>query len=252
SPRVRKGTKEKARRATRSRSPRSSPPTARRGDRGGGRGEGRHDEGRARRGGLGEDWAAEEAGGDRRQHRLREHRRDAEDRREDRAARLRQLPHPPARLADGAQPEDRREGRRARQADPVLQARQGAARAAQPGVGVPAGSRRMEVLFTPWRYAYVEGHRDDREGATGCFLCDAAATPDDPERLVVHAAAHHIVVLNRHPYSNGHLMVVPREHVALPQDASPAARAEAWPVLLLCQRLLAAAYRPDGLNVGLN
>ncbi|HXT51964.1 MAG TPA: HIT domain-containing protein [Thermoanaerobaculia bacterium] len=113
----------------------------------------------------------------------------------------------------------------------------------------------MEVLFTPWRYAYVEGHReirDDRESATGCFLCDAAAAPDDPERLVVHAAAHHIVVLNRHPYSNGHLMVVPREHVALPQDASPAARAEAWPLLLLCQRVLAAAYRPDGMNVGLN
>jgi len=116
----------------------------------------------------------------------------------------------------------------------------------------------MEVLFTPWRYAYVEGHRedrenlDDRESATGCFLCDAAAAPDDPERLVVHAAAHHVVLLNRHPYSNGHLMMAPREHVALPQDASPAAQAEAWSLLLLCQRALGAAYRPDGMNVGLN
>jgi len=113
----------------------------------------------------------------------------------------------------------------------------------------------MEVLFTPWRYAYVEGHREDREdreSATGCFLCDAAAAPDDPERLVVHAAAHHVVLLNRHPYSNGHLMMAPREHVASPQDATAAAQAEAWSLLLRCQRALAAAYRPDGMNVGLN
>ena len=107
----------------------------------------------------------------------------------------------------------------------------------------------MEVLFTPWRYAYVEGQRGS---ATGCFLCDAAAAPDDPERLVVHAAAHHVVVLNRHPYSNGHLMVAPRQHVASPQEATAAAQAEVWPLLLLCERVLGAAYRPDGMNVGLN
>jgi ATP adenylyltransferase len=113
----------------------------------------------------------------------------------------------------------------------------------------------MEVLFTPWRYAYIAGQRKDgevQESTTGCFLCDAAASPDDPERLVVHAAGHHVVVLNRHPYSNGHLMVAPREHVASPPDASPATQTEAWPLLLLCQRVLAAAYRPDGINVGIN
>ena len=110
----------------------------------------------------------------------------------------------------------------------------------------------MEVLFTPWRYAYIEGHREVQESVTGCFLCDAVAAPDDPDRLVVYAAAHHVVVLNRHPYSNGHLMVAPRQHVASPQDASLAPREEAWPLLLLCQRVLAAAYRPDGMNVGLN
>ncbi|HXT21221.1 MAG TPA: HIT domain-containing protein, partial [Thermoanaerobaculia bacterium] len=86
----------------------------------------------------------------------------------------------------------------------------------------------------------------------GCFFCEAAATPDDPERLVVHASEHHVVLLNRHPYSNGHLMVAPREHVAAPLDAGAATQAEAWPMLLLCQRVLAAAYHPDGMNAGLN
>src|SRR5688572_24563268 len=111
----------------------------------------------------------------------------------------------------------------------------------------------MDVLFTPWRYDYIVGSRESaEETGTGCFLCDAAAAPDDPQRLVVHAAARHVVLLNRHPYSNGHLMVAPCEHVASPLDASAETRAEAWPLLLLCQRVLAAAYRPDGMNVGLN
>ena len=113
--------------------------------------------------------------------------------------------------------------------------------------------QRMDVLFTPWRYDYIAGSRESaEESVTGCFLCDAAAAPDDAQRLVVHATGRHVVLLNRHPYSNGHLMVAPREHVASPLDASPETQAEAWPLLLLCQRVLAAAYRPDGMNVGLN
>ena len=111
----------------------------------------------------------------------------------------------------------------------------------------------MEVLFTPWRYAYIAGSRKGvEETVTGCFLCDAAAALDDPQRLVVHASPYHVVLLNRHPYSNGHLMVAPREHVASPLAAGAETRGEAWPLLLLCQRVLAAAYRPDGVNVGMN
>jgi ATP adenylyltransferase len=107
----------------------------------------------------------------------------------------------------------------------------------------------MQVLFTPWRYAYITGQRGE---SAGCFLCEAAAAPEEAERLVVHTTAHHLVLLNRHPYSNGHLMVAPREHVASPQDASPAAQDESWGLLLLCQRVLQAAYAPGGMNVGMN
>jgi ATP adenylyltransferase len=108
----------------------------------------------------------------------------------------------------------------------------------------------MQVLFTPWRYAYIAGTRE--ESAGGCFFCEAAAAPEEAERLVVHATAHHVVLLNRHPYTNGHLMVAPREHVGSPLEASAATRAEAWPMLLLCQRALAAAYGPGGMNLGMN
>lgn len=107
----------------------------------------------------------------------------------------------------------------------------------------------METLFTPWRFAYITAARQ-QDG--GCFLCDAAAAPGDPERLVVHATPRHLVILNRHPYSNGHLMVAPRAHLASPRLAPAEARAELWPLVLLAQEVLEEAYSPDGLNVGLN
>jgi ATP adenylyltransferase len=107
----------------------------------------------------------------------------------------------------------------------------------------------MDILFTPWRYAYITTpSQQDVE----CFFCAAARDGDDPERLVVATARHHVVLLNRHPYSSGHLMVAPREHVASPLDSPAEAQAEFWPLVLRAQRVLAAAYRPHGFNLGMN
>ena len=106
----------------------------------------------------------------------------------------------------------------------------------------------MQTLFTPWRQAYLT----QTPTASGCFFCAAAREPDEAERLVVAVAGHHLVMLNLHPYSSGHLMVAPLAHVASPQDCSPAACAELWPLVLRTQRVLAAAYRPDGFNLGMN
>lgn len=111
----------------------------------------------------------------------------------------------------------------------------------------------MEHLFTPWRYEYVaQGSPGaDPEGG-GCFLCAAARHPGDPEGLVVHVARHHLVMLNLHPYSNGHLMVAPLEHQGSPLESGPEAQAELWPLVLECQRVLQKAYSPHGFNLGLN
>ena len=106
----------------------------------------------------------------------------------------------------------------------------------------------MEILFTPWRYAYITQSADPAE----CFLCAAARSPAEPEGLVVATADHHLVMLNLHPYSNGHLMVAPLAHWSSPQESSEAARAEFWPLVLKCQRVLAAAYHPHGFNMGIN
>ena len=106
----------------------------------------------------------------------------------------------------------------------------------------------MEQLFTPWRNAYITAGSSD----AGCFFCTAAAHPEDPEGLVLHTGRHHLVMLNLHPYSNGHIMVVPFEHLASPQESAAEAQAELWPLVLKSQRVLARAYNPQGFNLGMN
>ena len=68
----------------------------------------------------------------------------------------------------------------------------------------------MDYLWTPWRYQYVTMTGDGGE----CIFCAAAQASDDKERLVVHRATRSFVILNRFPYTSGHLMIVPYEHVA--------------------------------------
>lgn len=107
----------------------------------------------------------------------------------------------------------------------------------------------MQTLLTPWRFAYISETSLEPEG---CFFCAAAKQPDDPQRLVVAVERHHLVMLNRYPYTNGHLMVAPLVHMPNPEVAGEEARAEFWPLVLRCQRVLQRAYDPDGFNMGIN
>ncbi len=106
----------------------------------------------------------------------------------------------------------------------------------------------MQTLFTPWRFSYVSVS----SSPAGCFFCDAAADPDNPERLVVHVASYYLVMLNLHPYTNGHLMVVPLDHVPSPLMMEESASLELWPLVLKSQRVLEKAYSPDGFNMCIN
>lgn len=107
----------------------------------------------------------------------------------------------------------------------------------------------MQTLLTPWRFAYISETSFPPEG---CFFCAAAAQPEDPQCLVVAMARHHLVMLNRYPYTNGHLMVAPLRHLADPEDSGAEAVEEFWPLVLKCQRVLQTAYDPDGFNMGIN
>ncbi|HEY6146462.1 MAG TPA: HIT domain-containing protein [Thermoanaerobaculia bacterium] len=90
------------------------------------------------------------------------------------------------------------------------------------------------------------------KSGVACFLCEAAASERDAETLVVHRGRNVFVILNRYPYTNGHVMVAPYAHEARLSESSAETRGELVETVALAERILTEAYRTDGLNVGLN
>jgi len=106
----------------------------------------------------------------------------------------------------------------------------------------------MDYLWTPWRYQYIT-----KTGEAGeCVFCAAAGATDDKAWLVVHRGARNFVILNRYPYTSGHIMVVPYEHVATLEEAADETLVELIRLGRECERHLRAVYRPEGLNLGMN
>lgn len=125
----------------------------------------------------------------------------------------------------------------------------------------------MDRMFAPWRLAFLRG--EEKEGdripsPTGCIFCDyplaAGATPPDgatrrawdQRRLVVTTREHAFVILNKYPYSNGHVMVVPRAHGDRLEALSPAAFVSIHELLHETVAALRDAYQPHGMNLGMN
>jgi ATP adenylyltransferase len=106
----------------------------------------------------------------------------------------------------------------------------------------------MDYLWTPWRYRYIaDASKDDR-----CIFCDALGADDDRKTLIVFRGAKNFIILNRYPYTSGHVMVVPYEHVGDLGAADPATLSE---MISLAQRVhgaLGKTYRPEGYNLGMN
>ena len=79
-----------------------------------------------------------------------------------------------------------------------------------------------DVLFAPWRYEYLVSDKSGNE----CFLCEAAASEQDAETLIVYRGRKVFVILNRYPYTNGHVMVAPYGHEARLSESSSETRGE--------------------------
>jgi len=92
------------------------------------------------------------------------------------------------------------------------------------------------------------------QSAPACIFCDAAGPAPDPARseLVVVRGKLAYVLLNLYPYNNGHLMVAPMRHVATLADASREELTELMRLTRLSEMALTEAYRPQGINVGIN
>ncbi len=104
-----------------------------------------------------------------------------------------------------------------------------------------------DVLFAPWRYEYLVSDKRD-----GCIFCEAAASPDEGRSLVVFRGKRVFVLLNRYPYTNGHVMVAPFAHEAWLSDSNVETLSELIATVARAQKILLREYRTDGLNIGVN
>jgi ATP adenylyltransferase len=106
----------------------------------------------------------------------------------------------------------------------------------------------MDHLWSPWRMKYIQKH----ERVPGCIFCTAIDLPDGPDNLILARGEQAFVILNRFPYSSGHLMVVPYQHESTFELLDPATRAEMMELAAHAMGVLREVYKPEGFNVGAN
>jgi ATP adenylyltransferase len=107
----------------------------------------------------------------------------------------------------------------------------------------------MERLWSPWRLDYVTGATDT--SGNDCVFCVAPGLPAS-ESLVVARADACFVVLNLYPYNNGHLLVVPTRHIGSLAETTPEELVELMVLTRRAEIALTEAYRPHGMNIGIN
>ena len=106
----------------------------------------------------------------------------------------------------------------------------------------------MDYIWAPWRYRYVADASKD----TRCIFCDALSAGDDARVMIVLRGTKNFVILNRYPYTSGHVMVVPYAHVANLADAEPETLADMMQIAQRIERALGDTYHPEGYNLGMN
>jgi len=105
----------------------------------------------------------------------------------------------------------------------------------------------MKVLWAPWRMEYILGEREP-----GCPFCPPEINLPDEKRLILYVDDLTIVIMNKYPYTNGHLLISPRRHVPELDDLSPEELLALQLTTRMSLRILREVMQPDGFNVGLN
>lgn len=107
----------------------------------------------------------------------------------------------------------------------------------------------MKVVWAPWRMEYI---LSEDKGKQGCIFCPGEDRSSDRERLILYVGSRVMVIMNRYPYTNGHLLVAPVRHVP---DLDSLSEEESLDLLGMVREsvgILRKVMAPDGFNVGLN
>ncbi len=121
---------------------------------------------------------------------------------------------------------------------------------------------RKDQIWAPWRLDYILGDKDTPQpekpldllpGADpGCFLCQCAVDDDDRHRLTVSHGTEVVVVMNRYPYNNGHLLIAPVRHLAELEELDDRVQLEISQTLAGMVKLMKEVLNAEGFNIGLN
>ncbi len=107
----------------------------------------------------------------------------------------------------------------------------------------------MDQLWAPWRMTYIEG---PKQPGGQCVFCAARDAADDAAVHVLHRGKLCFAILNRYPYNNGHLMVVPHEHAGSLAEVTDAGLAEMIQLASRWTEVVRAVMHCDGFNLGFN
>ncbi len=106
----------------------------------------------------------------------------------------------------------------------------------------------MEYITTPWREEYIKKVFKMK----GCIFCQALKKKDDKQSFILYRGIHNFVLLNKYPYTPGHLMIAPYKHLSSIELAEKEATDEMTELLRKCLSLLRKQYNPQGFNTGMN
>ena len=109
----------------------------------------------------------------------------------------------------------------------------------------------MDILRAPWRMEYIESSNSDNKNVD-CIFCDCAANANDEENLVLKKGKYSFVIMNRYPYSVGHILIAPYRHTA---DITVLTDEEKLEIFTLSQKsvsVLQNAIHAEGFNIGMN
>jgi ATP adenylyltransferase len=104
----------------------------------------------------------------------------------------------------------------------------------------------MKTIWAPWRIEYLT-----REKEAECIFCEKPKENRDRENLIIYRGETGFIIMNRYPYSNGHLMAVPYRHTRELGELSDRERSELMNFVVECIEIL-NAFKPNGFNIGMN
>ncbi|MEO0094113.1 MAG: HIT domain-containing protein [candidate division WOR-3 bacterium] len=112
----------------------------------------------------------------------------------------------------------------------------------------------MKQLYAPWRMEYIKECSKQKGKVTDaghCFICQSQKG-DPVKNLVLYTDSYALVMMNRYPYNNGHLMVAPCRHIGAIEKLKPDEYAALFKLIQESVKILKKALRPDGFNIGAN